>query len=87
MAENIENIYKFSELAFAAYAENLTSGMSQELLYSALINNIPGSSFSEQQANELISQYKVVSHKPNTSSGFSATLFQDVNTEGPMGSE
>ena len=83
---NLSTWLKYANLQMAAEAfliddqgRQLFSG---PLLEAALIKgNKHASKFTETQAKDFATRYKVIAHIPNTGSGFSGTLFQDQNTK------
>src|SRR3989344_2578422 len=73
----IKDYFEQAQFAQAAYA-NLDGSLS---LVQALQETGTGKpNFSTSQANEFDDHYRVIHHLPNTSSGFSATLFQNIDT-------
>ncbi len=43
--------------------------------------NLHSSRMTEQQAKDFAAEWKVVSHQPNTATGFSATLFEYIGSD------
>jgi hypothetical protein len=84
MANDIATYFKYANLQMAAEAINLESGMSPSRLKDALIlGNKHSSVFTQAQATEFTDPAKgwsVLAHRPNTSTGFSGTLFKNNET-------
>lgn len=72
MTSAINQYYQNAELAVAAYADNLSPGMANNLYVRALTDV----GMSEIQAQQFATTYEIVNQLPNTSSGFSATVFK-----------
>jgi len=72
----IQELFQQAQLAEAAYAD---FSQARSLL-AALTDDQTGGTFSTAQATAFAARYQVVSQQPNTSSGFSATLFLDKTT-------
>ena len=69
-------LYQQALLAEAAYAN--FSNVSNEQSY---VSALRTAGFSEAQAEEFVANWSIVSHQPNTDSGFSATLFQRITAD------
>lgn len=83
-----KKLFQQSLLAEASYAdlraaEELDGSFDKEKVRTAL-QNIGGikEGFSVAQSVEFTSHWKVISHQPNTASGFSATLFESKDNSG-----
>ena len=81
----IQNLFQQAQLAEAAYADLTTTIGSQSNLLTAL--NVAnkdqyGGSFTLAQATDFVAHWRVVSHQPNTTSGFSATVFESLDHPG-----
>lgn len=74
----ISSLFGQAQLAEAAYAD-LVSGTT---LLNELQNTDNDMRFSPTQATAFVSQWRVASHIPDTASGFSATLFEQVDAAG-----
>ncbi|MCU7937651.1 MAG: hypothetical protein KZQ99_22850 [Candidatus Thiodiazotropha sp. (ex Dulcina madagascariensis)] len=69
----------YSILSEASYADfDISGAITQTDIENALIAN----GFSNTQASDFITNWKVVSHLPNTSTGFSATIFESLDNPG-----
>ncbi|MDP3088511.1 MAG: hypothetical protein Q8M99_10045 [Methylotenera sp.] len=77
-----QNLFDQASLAEAAYAnlEGITASSSPDALKLALQEG--DGKFSVAQAAEFVLHWKVVSHIPNTSTGFSATVFESLDHPG-----
>ncbi|MDP3744636.1 MAG: calcium-binding protein [Methylotenera sp.] len=75
MTTNTTKLFQLAQLAEAAYA-NLISGAN-------LIQELQGSGmkFSDTQAEEFAANWQVVSHQPDTTSGYSGTLFKYIGND------
>jgi hypothetical protein len=71
------NEYLFSLLSESSYA-NLKGVTTKKQLQTALIT----SGFSETQAEDFASHWRVADHLPNTNTGFSATVFESIDNPG-----
>lgn len=80
-----QNLFQQAQLAEAAYAnfiDPVTGSLytEQEKIKSALIaagfSKDPANPDKSTQADEFLKHWLVISHQPDTASGFSATLFQ-----------
>ena len=71
----IEDIFQQAQLAEAAYADFSNPTVSE---YQALING----NFSSAQAADFVAHWKVVDHVPDLESGFSATIFEQLDESG-----
>tara|TARA_R110002050_G_C8835511_1_gene505548 strand:- start:156 stop:647 length:492 start_codon:yes stop_codon:yes gene_type:complete len=77
----ISAAYESALLAQMAYADNLNDNKSDELLINALIHETNGASdVTQAQAEYFASKYVVVQQTNNPETGFSATLFQEIET-------
>ncbi len=78
----IENLFQQAQLAEAAYANFVNSaGTLQTDVDSVKTALTTGDGkFSTAQATAFITDWSVVSQQPNTTSGFSATLFKNNHT-------
>jgi Ca2+-binding RTX toxin-like protein len=79
---DINSLLNEALLAQAAYATGLKKGMSEKNLIKELLE---GDDFTEAQAKYFASKYKVVEQTENIETGFSATLFQEINEDGTLG--
>lgn len=70
-------LFEFAELAEASYADFANLSPKAALTTS-------GSSFSSTQAEGFLNHWRIVYHQPDTTEGFSATLFQRIDTD-PIG--
>lgn len=76
-----ETLLKFSRVQLAAEAINLANGLTGAALSDALVNgNSRSSKFVRADADAFAAEWEVVKHKPNTSTGFSGTLFKRKGT-------
>lgn len=73
MTHNIRILYEMASLAEASYADFSDPGLTTE---QALLSE----DFTTTQATQLTNNWTVLTHQPNTSSGYSATLFQSTNS-------
>ena len=77
---NTLKLYDMAQMAEASYAE-LNSGMSGASFAQSLQEDTSNSPlFSKVQADYFSSKWFVNSHIPNTPSGFSATIFEEIST-------
>ena len=74
---NIAHVADMAVLAEASYANLLLENDIYDELQSADFG--AGQSFSATQAAEFVTNWTVVNHQPDTSTGFSATVFQSKN--------
>ena len=80
----IADCLKYANLQMAAEAlladkdGNLVSDIQKALIK----GNEHASKFTETQATDFTTHWKVVAQKPNTTTGFSGTLFQCMNQRG-----
>jgi len=72
----INDYYIFGEIAAASYSE-LYEGMTNAELISALKHD--GKGMPQTQAEHFASNWRVIDQLPNTSTGFSATVFQSID--------
>lgn len=82
---DMNNIYYQAMLSEASYADFRAAKASDgsyitEKVKAALIDK----GFSETQATEFVSKWRVVDHQPNTPTGFSATLFERIDNPGEL---
>ena len=73
-------LYELSQLAEASYA-NLHTGMASDQLIAQLQNSSFNMAFSQTQATEFAANWQVVSHQPDTASGYSGTLFKYIGND------
>lgn len=81
----IQNLFQQAQLAEAAYANlwnsNTNSAITDtELVKTALQDTGNDMHFSQSQASEFVAHWRVIDQLPNTGSGFSATVFQNIAT-------
>lgn len=84
---NSSQYYDLASLAEASYTvfdsqdiDKIRNGnFTDEDLEKALQAKAKNGSFSETQAAEFVEKWSVAAHQANTASGFSATLFQNVD--------
>ncbi|HBU28883.1 MAG TPA: hypothetical protein DEB56_03775 [Thiobacillus sp.] len=80
----IQDLFQQAQLAQAAYADLTGTAENQTALLARLDvanKDTYNGTFSQSQAAEFVKHWRVVSHQPDTSSGFSATLFERLNSE------
>jgi Ca2+-binding RTX toxin-like protein len=84
---DINKTFNASLLAQASYDDRLVSGLAGSPLKSELIDSDLDSDdvgvadgITSAQANYIATNYRVIYQEPTTASGFSATLFQDTNS-------
>lgn len=75
----ITSLFQQAQLAEAAYA-NLSSAINNQAALKQALDVANGGSFSTAQATAFAAQWRVVSQQPNTASGFSGTVFQNIAT-------
>lgn len=68
---NNSHLFKLTQLSEASYANFYNA-----IVYEQQVDALKDKDFSQTQAESLLSKWSVASHQRNTSSGFSATLFQ-----------
>ncbi|MCF6323460.1 MAG: hypothetical protein L3J89_03905 [Gammaproteobacteria bacterium] len=79
-------LYEMSLLSEASYADiesarNADGTFDAGLVEDALMDsNFNDMKFSQTQATEFISQWRVIEHQERTTSGFSSTLFENITT-------
>jgi len=80
MSDNTK-LYDMAALAEASYVffDKLKDYSDESVADALQISELEGK-FSATQADDFVSHWQVVSHLPNTSSGFSATLFKNKQT-------
>ncbi|CAG0990149.1 partial Leukotoxin, partial [Methylophilaceae bacterium] len=80
---NTISLFEFAQLAEASYAL-LEGTINNENLLKERLIALDGDKykFSSAQATEFIKNWRVASHQANTSSGFSATIFERLNENG-----
>jgi hypothetical protein len=73
---NTERLFQLTQLAEASYAK-----LDLQILKDAVQNTTFNMSFSAKQADALVATWEVVTgaHRPNTESGYSSTLFKNVD--------
>ena len=79
----IQDLFQQAQLAQAAYAELTGTARNQTALITRLDvanKDTYNGTFSQSQAAEFVKHWRVVSHQPDTSSGFSATLFERLDS-------
>ncbi|MEW8461595.1 MAG: hypothetical protein AB2653_14910, partial [Candidatus Thiodiazotropha endolucinida] len=76
----VVDIYSKAQMAQAAYA-NLIGVENANQLETALTDT-NGGVFSSTQAIEFARNWRVADHQPDSSSGFSATLFERLDDDG-----
>ncbi|WP_169740871.1 hypothetical protein, partial [Stenoxybacter acetivorans] len=78
---NIQNLSQYALLAQASYAylENFKdkNGDYKESIVQDALIDVDRGSFASNQAENFVKNYEVISHQPNTSSGFSATILRN----------
>ena len=81
---NITGVYNNSLLSEASYADFKDIDTKDSAQVKTALINIdgPGKGFSQAQAKDFVTHWKVVSHQPDTASGFSATLFESLDNPG-----
>ncbi|MCD2452583.1 putative Ig domain-containing protein [Methylicorpusculum oleiharenae] len=76
---NVAKVFELAQLAEASYANFIALNVNlKDELKNASFNDM---AFSISQADEFALHWKVVSHQPDTDSGFSATLFQRIDDD------
>ncbi len=73
----IQNLFQQAELAEATYADFSLA----RPVKVALTDTATGGGFSASQADDFIKHWRVVSQQPDTLTGFSATVFQNKDTQ------
>ena len=86
----VSGLSRYSTLAEASYGdfelELPNDGIYEQSFVAAAIQNTGDkNNFSATQAAEFVSHWRVVAHQPETTSGFSATLFQRIDTDPESG--
>jgi Ca2+-binding RTX toxin-like protein len=77
MAIDSRALATLTSLAEAAYTRFIRSELNDEAVRIALKTQVAqGGRFVSLQADELVANWRIVEHQPNTASGFSSTLFQ-----------
>jgi Ca2+-binding RTX toxin-like protein len=79
----IQELFQQAQLAEAAYANLISAVGDQTILKQALDvahKDLYGGSFSAAQAADFVNHWRVVDQMPDTSTGFSATVFQNTDT-------
>jgi hypothetical protein len=82
MSEN-KQLFDMASLSEAAYADFFKNGVLQTSSQDVLDILKNKSGWSETQATEFLTHYRVVSQRPNTASGYSGTLFERLWKKGP----
>jgi len=80
----IQDLFQQAQLAQAAYADLTGTAGNQTALITRLDvanKDTYNGTFSQSQATEFVKHWRVVSHQPDTSSGFSATLFERLDSD------
>ena len=83
---SIDKLSEMSLLSEASYADFWDE--KHKLVFTApkdVEDQLVSIDFSEQQAADFITHWRVVDHLPNQDSGFSATLFQRIDTDPDSG--
>jgi hypothetical protein len=75
---NSESVFELTQLAEASYAK-LEGYVDREKLIDQLQNADDKMTFSRTQAIKLADTWSVITHRPNTESGYSSTLFKNVD--------
>ncbi|MFT6791701.1 MAG: hypothetical protein ACJA04_000911 [Cellvibrionaceae bacterium] len=75
---SINNTEALGNLASTSLASYVT--LDKDNLKLSLSSPERGGDFTDTQANNFIINYKLIHQLPNTNSGFSATIFQDLTT-------
>lgn len=78
-------VYKHAQLAEASYGNFWNSASSTVITSNSLVSDVlrdrnNDMSFSLSQAAAFVNKWQVVDHIPDTSTGFSATIFRDTET-------
>src|SRR5687768_14750737 len=85
------DLLKFADLQMAAEAllvEDPATGQLKSNLKAALIEgNGHSSKFTDVQAQNFLDHWQVVAQKPNTSTGFSGTLFKCIKDDPSTGAK
>lgn len=78
----IQNLFQQAQLAEAAYAILWDSTLNQPITANdKVITALKAEGFSEAQAADFVTHWRVVSQQPDTvPNGFSATVFQNIDT-------
>lgn len=76
----IQDLFQQAQLAEAAYANFFDNSGNLITTNSGVSTALQNDGMSEEQATEFVKQWQVVSHQPDTSSGFSATLFERLDS-------
>jgi hypothetical protein len=76
---NNSSLFNLAELAEASYA-NLINPSDARVAQELQNSNFNNMSFSARQANDFITRWSVLDHLPDTTSGFSATVFASRET-------
>jgi len=74
----IQDLFQQAQLAEAAYA-NFAAFPNNDV---GVFNALKANDFSDKQATDFLAHWRVVSHQPNTTSGFSATVFESLDHPG-----
>jgi hypothetical protein len=81
-----KKLFDMASLAEAAYADFNDSNGGVLIAEQVIVNRLKAKDWSETQAKEFAKHYRVVHQQPNTTSGFSATLFERLSdTRAPTG--
>ena len=79
MSTQIATYFEQAQLAMAAYALNLISGITDNK-YKAALRGPNEDKMAKAQAEWFVNHYDVIDSQQSTISGFSATLFRDKAT-------
>ncbi len=87
---SMQGVSIYARLSEASYADLWDKKqhiiiIDNDKVEAALKNTEDGNKFSATQAAEFVSHWRVVDHQPETTSGFSATLFQRIDTDPDSG--
>ncbi|WP_260294243.1 hypothetical protein [Sedimenticola hydrogenitrophicus] len=75
--------YEYALLSEAAYADFWDERLGQVITIGNRVKTaLTTSGFSNTQAEAFITQWRVISHQPNTGNGFSATVFESIEHPG-----
>jgi len=79
---NIGSSYENALLSEASYADFQNIDITDPSKIKTALKNIDGQDkgFSQTQAEDFVKHWRVSVHQPNTASGFSATLFENIQT-------
>ena len=75
-----------SEASYGNFSNVYSAGFyDQQAVIDAITDKSDKNNFSATQAAEFVTHWRVVDHQPETTSGFSATLFQRIDTDPDSG--